>query len=167
MSAASKFPPIVDIPERARPASVTAGRPARPGHLSLVRTTDPRSCVLPTPATRGQIMADALLQPGPDARIATAAAPLRLTNRGLVVIALAVAGIAAAMLLVAHWSASPQVASPTTISSAVTVQPGDTLWSIARAIKPNQDPRAVVDQLIARNHLVGVALTPGQTIKVS
>jgi hypothetical protein len=31
------------------------------------------------------------------------------------------------------------------------VQPGETLWEIARAIAPNDDPRAVVDGLIARN----------------
>ena len=44
-----------------------------------------------------------------------------------------------------------------------TVQAGDTLWSIARRVAPGRDPRAVVDQLIADNHLHG-DLQVGQAI---
>jgi hypothetical protein len=44
-----------------------------------------------------------------------------------------------------------------------TVRPGDTLWSIARRIAPGRDPRPVVDQLIAENHLQG-DLQVGQAI---
>jgi len=48
----------------------------------------------------------------------------------------------------------------------VTVQSGDTLWSIAQSVAPNRDPRAVVADLQSRNHLSDVALSPGQTLKV-
>jgi LysM repeat protein len=51
-------------------------------------------------------------------------------------------------------------------SGVVTVQSGDTLWSIAQRMSPGRDPRAVVDQLRAQNHLADVVLTPGQTLKV-
>jgi hypothetical protein len=44
-----------------------------------------------------------------------------------------------------------------------TVQPGDTLWSIARRIDPAHDPRPLVDALIAYNHLHG-DLQVGQAI---
>jgi hypothetical protein len=46
-----------------------------------------------------------------------------------------------------------------------TVRPGDTLWSIARRIAPGRDPRPVVDQLIADNHLQG-DLQVGQAIEL-
>jgi hypothetical protein len=42
------------------------------------------------------------------------------------------------------------------------VRPGETLWAIARAIAPNDDPRAVVDELIALNG--GAPLEVGQRL---
>ena len=38
-----------------------------------------------------------------------------------------------------------------------TVQPGDTLWSIARALEPHRDPREVVDALVAAHPYEEVA----------
>jgi nucleoid-associated protein YgaU len=45
------------------------------------------------------------------------------------------------------------------------VQPGDTLWSIARAIDPAGDTRATVDRLVALNG--GAALEPGQRLRLT
>lgn len=42
------------------------------------------------------------------------------------------------------------------------VAPGDSLWSIARALAPHRDVRDYVDELKALNH--GTALQPGQRI---
>jgi nucleoid-associated protein YgaU len=42
------------------------------------------------------------------------------------------------------------------------VRPGDTLWTIARRVEPQRDPRAVVDQLA--NELHGTSLYPGEQI---
>jgi len=73
-----------------------------------------------------------------------------------------------ALLLIARLSASPSsgtAARP--VARVVTVQPGDTLWSIAEQVQPGRDPRQVVDQLRRVNRLHSVALTPGQTLKVS
>lgn len=45
------------------------------------------------------------------------------------------------------------------------VEAGDTLWSIARALHPNGDVRAVVDRLAARNG--GAGLRVGQRLTLS
>jgi LysM repeat protein len=42
------------------------------------------------------------------------------------------------------------------------VQPGDTLWSIARQLHPQDDPRPVVDQLASQIH--GGSLQVGQRL---
>jgi hypothetical protein len=44
----------------------------------------------------------------------------------------------------------------------VTVAPGDSLWSIARRVAPDEDPREVVDELDQARH--GAPLVPGDTI---
>jgi LysM domain len=44
------------------------------------------------------------------------------------------------------------------------VQPGDTLWSIARSLHPSSDLRPVVDALESRAG--GAALSPGQRLRV-
>jgi predicted Zn-dependent protease len=48
----------------------------------------------------------------------------------------------------------------------ITVQPGDTLWSIAGQVAPGRDPRAVIERLRESNNLTSVSLLPGQTLKV-
>jgi hypothetical protein len=49
-------------------------------------------------------------------------------------------------------------------SSAVStvVQPGDSLWTVAERLAPDDDPRPVVDALAGVRH--GTVLTPGETI---
>ncbi len=48
----------------------------------------------------------------------------------------------------------------------VVVRPGDTLWSIARRVAPREDPRPLVDAIVAVNHVDPGALVPGQTVVV-
>ncbi len=93
------------------------------------------------------------------------AAPLRLTRRGVVVLILAVAALAVALLSVAALSAPNAGAGHRQQPATVTVHEGDTLWSIATRVAPDRDPRAEVAQLQRRNHLAGVALTPGQVLR--
>jgi hypothetical protein len=45
------------------------------------------------------------------------------------------------------------------------VEPGDTLWSIARQVAPGRDPRPVVDGLIEANDLHG-GLQAGQELSI-
>ena len=51
-------------------------------------------------------------------------------------------------------------------STTVVVQSGDTLWSIAGEIAPEEDRRAVVDALLDVNGLSDVDLVPGQVLEL-
>lgn len=136
MSVATEFAPSVPIPARARP-SVAGAQPERLASVSVLKAP-----------------ADA------------AAAPLRLTRRGVVVLALAVALLGAALVWVAALSAPHQAPTPVVGPAVVTVEEGDTLWSIAGASAPGRDPRGEVAKLQRLNHLDGVALVPGQQLRV-
>lgn len=95
------------------------------------------------------------------------ARPLRLTRRGMVASAVGLALVGGLLLLVAYLSAGSPASQPTAVpGSVITVQPGDTLWSIAGQVAPGHDPRRVVERLREVNQLSSVSLTPGQTLKV-
>ena len=99
--------------------------------------------------------------------VSPAARPLRLTRRGLAAAVLGTVLLGALLLMVARLSAGTAQVAPSVPAGAVmTVQPGDTLWSIAQRAEPNSDPRPVVDHLRKVNHLNSVVLSPGQTLKV-
>jgi nucleoid-associated protein YgaU len=93
------------------------------------------------------------------------AAPLRLTRRGVSVLALAVAVLSAGLLLSAWLSAPSASVGRPPQPATVVVHDGDTLWSIASRIAPDRDPRAAVADLQRRNHLVGVDLVAGQVLR--
>ncbi|MQA32598.1 LysM peptidoglycan-binding domain-containing protein [Modestobacter roseus] len=92
---------------------------------------------------------------------------MRLTRRGRrVVAALSIAvglGVAAGTLAVAG-DGGP--ALRLAAAGTVVVQPGDTLWSIAGEVAPDEDRRAVVDALLERNDLDDVVLQPGQVLEL-
>jgi LysM repeat protein len=46
------------------------------------------------------------------------------------------------------------------------VQRGDTVWSVARRLAPRADPRALVDVIIASNHVDPGSLVAGQALVV-
>ncbi len=56
----------------------------------------------------------------------------------------------------------PAPATPSVETGGYVVQPGDTLWSIARRLQPEGDVRALVHQLVAVNG--GAALGVGQRL---
>ena len=87
---------------------------------------------------------------------------VRLTRRGR---ALVIVLVVAMFLLVAPGLARGD--GPDRPAPRVThvVEPGDTLWSIARRVAPGQDPRPVVDGLIAANDLRG-GLQAGQELSI-
>lgn len=97
---------------------------------------------------------------------APAGSMLRLTRRGRVVLALTVL----AGLLLVGWLGARMVYARSTVPvsapAAVQVQPGDTLWSIARRVAPQADARAVVNQLQHRNRLTDSTLHPGQWLVI-
>lgn len=147
MSVATEFAPEVYIPPRARPA--------RSRHLRAVPTA-----LVAAPAVAPQAA------PVPARRVvqSPAAAPLRLTRRGVAVLAMTVAALGAALVLLA-WHSAPAPAATPVVPAVVSVQPGDTLWSIAQRIAPQRDPRAVVADLQRVNHLTGADLVVGQSLR--
>lgn len=83
-------------------------------------------------------------------------------------LALAIGNGALAGLVPAPASAAAATSSSSTDSGAlgtqVTVEAGDTLWSIARRVQPTGDIRPLVDQLVATYGTT--PLQPGQELSV-
>ena len=100
----------------------------------------------------------------------SASVPLRLTRRGVAVLAVLTAALGLALVWVAAASAraSADGASSAAVHgpAVVTVHPGDTLWALAARVAPGRDPLAEVADLRRINHLADPALTPGQTLRV-
>jgi hypothetical protein len=99
---------------------------------------------------------------------------VRLTRRGRAVLAAFAIAVATAAVTLFWLSAAggAQAASHGGPGGArrglaqVVVQPGQTLWSIARRAEPAADPRIVVQQIIEVNALSGVMIQPGQLLWV-
>ena len=62
------------------------------------------------------------------------------------------------------WPSTGEVSLSTELPGVYVVQPGDTLWDIARALAPDGDPRALVHELA--DTAGGAALEPGQRIVI-
>jgi LysM repeat protein len=137
MSVATELVPTVTIPARAR-AAAPAEVPARLASVTVLH---------------------------PPREAAFAPSSVRLTRRGVVVLAVAVAALAAGLMWLAKVSA-PRPAAVAPAPHSVTVRPGDTLWSIASRVAPDRDPRAEVAALQQRNHLTSVDIAPGQVLRV-
>ena len=91
---------------------------------------------------------------------------MRLTRRGLALgRALAIVLVVAMFLLVAPGLARGDGPDRPAPRVTYVVEPGDTLWSIARWVAPGQDPRPVVDGLIEANDLRG-GLQAGQELSI-
>jgi hypothetical protein len=95
-------------------------------------------------------------------------APLRLTRRGRRVLSgLSIAiGLSIAVATVAVELGRSDGGLELAGSATVVVQPGDTLWSLAEELAPQQDPRAVVDAIVAANGLDGVSVQAGQVLQL-
>lgn len=62
------------------------------------------------------------------------------------------------------WPARGEVTLPADLPAVYVVQPGDTLWDIARAAAPGADPRLLVQELAEAAG--GATLEPGQEIVI-
>jgi hypothetical protein len=171
MPVATEQIPIVVLPAHFLPGR--AGHPSRPRALVAVpdrpgRADVPRRC--PTGPALPRPPVTALLPlPGAAATRATRATPATrasatLTRRGLLALSVATAAAAAALVCLA-WLSAPRPPAPAAPPARITVQPGDTLWSIATAVAPNRDPRDEVATLQRLNHLDGVSLAIGQVLR--
>ncbi|HWC35668.1 MAG TPA: LysM peptidoglycan-binding domain-containing protein [Mycobacteriales bacterium] len=91
--------------------------------------------------------------------------PLRLTRRGRIVLTLAMmVGILVAGFTLGR---SSQAAARSHLPRhTVTVQAGDTLWSVAERVAPHADTRDVVAQIQTLNRLSGAVVVPGERLVV-
>jgi predicted Zn-dependent protease len=91
---------------------------------------------------------------------------LRLTRRGRVlVLAVLVAVLFAAFSLGRSASqAAPPSALPAPATHVVTVQAGESLWTMAQRIAPDNDPREVVANIRDLNDLSSAHLVAGQQL---
>ena len=169
-----------------RPVGVPSGRRADEPGLADDAPGPQRDALIPrrdTPAVRHA----ALVPPRdtPDLRRDTPAArsglsgrsrdtpvaPLRLTRRGRVVAATAAALLVTVVSLLLAGVAqatndgpSSRVARQSLVQ--VVVHPGQSLWSVAESADPDQDPRAVIQQIIDLNSLNGDTVSAGQQLWV-
>ena len=97
--------------------------------------------------------------------------PLRLTRRGRIVVAVTAALLVTIISLLAAGVAqatnhgpSPRAARPNLVQ--VVVRPGQTLWSVAESVDPDQDTRVVVRQIVDLNSLSGPTVQAGQQLWV-
>jgi LysM repeat protein len=98
---------------------------------------------------------------------------LRLTRRGrIVLIGLPLVLLAALLLSLAGLLNSPAKAADTasglsvTETATVTVQSGESLWTIAGSVDPGRDPRDTIADIVQLNNLEDGKVMPGQQLFV-
>ncbi|OZB80228.1 MAG: hypothetical protein B7X41_18290 [Microbacterium sp. 14-71-5] len=95
---------------------------------------------------------------------------LRITARGRRVLAALVALPVAAAIAFAALSGGSALASGEQTTgntfATITVQPGDTLWSIAGEVAPNADPRDVIAKISQLNLVDGGVIEVGQHLAI-
>ncbi|HLP23470.1 MAG TPA: LysM peptidoglycan-binding domain-containing protein [Microbacteriaceae bacterium] len=114
-------------------------------------------------------MTAALITPGFARQIAAApVAPtrLRLTRRGRFVLgSLAVAAVLTSSLAFGVNATPAQAGdSAGATLSYITVEAGESLWSVAESIAPNRDPRDVIQDIVSLNGLDSVNVPAGSRI---
>jgi hypothetical protein len=107
----------------------------------------------------------------PSAAPQSGTVPLRLTRRGRVVVAVLAALLVTVISLLAAGAAqatnhalSPGATRQNLVQ--VVVRPGQNLWSVAESTDPDQDTRAVVQQIIELNGLSSDVVFAGQQLWV-
>jgi hypothetical protein len=92
----------------------------------------------------------------------------RLTRRGRLLLLALLVGMTFAAFSLGRVSgnADTSTGSTPTRYEKVVVQPGDTLWSIAKSAKPGADPRAYVQRIIDLNGLGSSDVRVGQTLSI-
>ena len=92
--------------------------------------------------------------------------PVRLTRRGRIVLTLLMmVGLIVAGFSLGRGSSQASVHTHR-VHHTVTVQAGDTLWSVAARVAPHVDTRAVVAEISSLNKLSGAVVYPGERLGV-
>jgi len=93
-------------------------------------------------------------------------AGLRLTRRGRVVVLLALVTLlfAAFSLGRVGTEAAPSGAEAPAPLAQTVVQPGESLWAVAKRVAPGHDPRGVIDRIADLNDLDSDSVRAGQLL---
>ncbi len=107
-------------------------------------------------------------QPARSSRSAGGRQPVRLTARGraAVFFLLSVVTLLLVMIAVGGTSADASATNAGPATASVVVQAGDSLWTVAKSLQPNGDPRSMMQTLAELNGLQGSDLIPGQQLIV-
>jgi LysM domain len=106
---------------------------------------------------------------------AASCAPVRLTRRGRIVVAVVAVMLVASVAALVWLAVAGRAQAADRVGSGraanhemlrVVVRPGDTMWDIAVRADPAADPRAVIQQIIDDNGLTGTAILAGQVLWV-
>jgi nucleoid-associated protein YgaU len=101
---------------------------------------------------------------------APVAAPARLTRRGRLVVLLALVTLLFAVALAATGgfarAGDDRSAAAGPVATTWVVQPGETLWQVAEAVAPGEDPRETVARIVELNGLADASVTVGQSLLV-
>jgi LysM repeat protein len=145
-------------------------RPLRPPRPAAPRP-DTRHPAAPSPRDTPAAPSPRALRPAGPRPGEVPAAPLRLTRRGKVVAAIAAALLVSMISLLAAAAAqatnhgpSARVARQDLVQ--VVVRPGQSLWSVAESTDPDQDTRAVIQQIVDLNGLSSDVVFAGQQLWV-
>jgi hypothetical protein len=94
--------------------------------------------------------------------------PVRLTRRGRVVVLLALLALTLVAFSLGRVGseAAPRTAQTGTTTTSTVVQPGESLWAVAKRVAPGHDPRAVIDQIADLNNLSSSGLRAGQLLVI-
>jgi len=147
------------VPRGDTPATPRGDTPAVPGNDTPRIRRDTPENRRDTPAARSV------------RRSETPAPPLRLTRRGRVVVAVAAALLVTVISLLVAGVAQATNDGPSARAARqhlvqVVVRPGQSLWSVAESADPDQDTRAVIQQIIDLNSLSGDTVLAGQQLWV-
>ena len=101
-------------------------------------------------------------QPARDRRPAA----LRLTRRGrlVMVVLFLVALLAGGVLFGSTSTRATGEAGPARDYRYLVVQPGETLWGIAKSVAPQEDPRATIEAIRRLNAMPDTGVEAGQRI---
>jgi LysM domain len=92
---------------------------------------------------------------------------LRMTKRGrAVLLSLVATPVIIAALAFGINAGSAVGTSSSTPLAKITVVGGETLWSVAKQIAPNSDPRDVVADIISVNRLNSADIYPGEQLAI-
>lgn len=154
------------LPLHAYPAS-PAPLTREPGPIRRPAGQSPLAVVIPFPAEAPARRP--LSQPLPRIDRATAMRRRRAIVAALAFVLVAALGQLAAVVLETSPSAAPAAPparlDPAPVAASVyIVQPGDTVWQIARTLQPTGDIRPLVDEIVAQH---GAALQVGDRVDLS